>query len=136
MTRDNIIAELKAGGSCLTAEELASLPLADLILARDAMSEPDEFELDRSSKPLVSWQVERPSRSVTPKPEKRQQNRDEANQRIIERAIGQASSGTLNRSYQARVRHQGAQVYLGVYRTKEEADEAVFRFKMGIPSMD
>ena len=132
MTRDHIIAELKAGGSCLTDDELASFPLADLILARDAMSEPEEVEFNYSPKSAVSWHVERPSRPVTPKPEKREQTRDEANARAIERAIGQASAGTLKRSYQARVRHQGAQLYLGVYRTKAEADEAVFKFKMGI----
>ena len=52
--------------------------------------------------------------------------------RALERAIDRAKTGKIKPTFQARVRHQGTQVYLGSYRTKEEADEAVFRFRIGI----
>lgn len=143
MTRDHIIEELKAGGSCLTDEEMTSLPLADLILARDAMSEPEEVEFNYSPKPVVSWQVERPSRPVTPKREQaidgasmrglaRQQAKDDANNRAIERAMAQVKNGLPRQSFRARVTLEGCSYYLGTYRTKAEADEAVFKFKLGI----
>ena len=72
--------------------------------------------------------VERPSNIRKP----RRKAKDEVNREALERAIHRASVASPVRSYRARVGLNGCSYYLGTYATKAEADEAVFRFKLGI----
>ena len=133
MNHRDAIEHLIALGNPQTFDELSQYELP-IILELIENQKCVNATLDKEAKGLNPWQVktpwevERPSNVRKP----RRKAKDEVNREAVERAIHRASVASPVRSYRARVGLKGCSYYLGTYATKAEADEAVFRFKLGI----
>lgn len=138
MTRDESTRELRALGSPVSDAYLRSLDDEDLegvlenmrLLRRtsnpDAPSIKDEGLMrDLLKEAGTYW----PLMSFEDWSLKRLRTLVEA-ERV--RRIKAQKASMAKKTHRARVRIGGKQVCIGTYRTKEEADEAVFRFRIGI----